>query len=173
MQLYTQYTPYKLKPINFDSSSSAYLQSYLPDHPVSRPTTDIRISPEVAPSTKGGWCEEEVKEYVDCVFEWMERYAPGFRESVLGIDVLTPDRLEKVFELTGGNIFHGAMRLDQLYFNRPLNLFNGYTLPIEHGGLQGLYLCGAGAHPGGGVVGAPGRLAARQALATMMSSRGY
>jgi phytoene dehydrogenase-like protein len=68
--------------------------------------------------------------------------------------------MEREFALTGGNIFHGAMTPDQLFFQRPVGGWARYRTPLE-----GLYLCGAGAHPGGGVLGACGRNAARAALA--------
>nr|XP_015100124.1 pyridine nucleotide-disulfide oxidoreductase domain-containing protein 2 isoform X3 [Vicugna pacos] len=89
------------------------------------------------------------------VFDCIEAYAPGFKDSVVGRDVLTPPDLERIFGLPGGNVFHCAMALDQLYFARPVPLHSSYRSP-----LQGLYLCGSGAHPGGGVMGAAGRNAA-------------
>ena len=93
----------------------------------------------------------------------IEEYAPGFTASIVGKpDVLTPLDLERVFGLPGGNICHSAMSLDQLFFNRPAPGFARYRMPV-----QGLYLCGAGAHPGGGVMGAPGRNAAREVLADL------
>ncbi|XP_040847755.1 pyridine nucleotide-disulfide oxidoreductase domain-containing protein 2 [Ochotona curzoniae] len=101
------------------------------------------------------WSEQERNAYADRVFDCIEAYAPGFKGSVLGRDVLTPPDLERVFGLPGGNIFHCAMSLEQLYFARPVPLYSGYRCP-----LPGLYLCGSGAHPGGGVMGAAGRNAA-------------
>ncbi|MBN3326713.1 PYRD2 protein, partial [Atractosteus spatula] len=89
------------------------------------------------------WEPEDRDQYADVVFDWIERYAPGFKNSVVGKEVLTPHDLEKIFGLTGGNIFHGAMSLDQLYLARPLPSFCDYRSPV-----QGLYLCGSGAHPG-------------------------
>uniref|UniRef100_A0A2K6FHI7 Pyridine nucleotide-disulfide oxidoreductase domain-containing protein 2 n=1 Tax=Propithecus coquereli TaxID=379532 RepID=A0A2K6FHI7_PROCO len=101
------------------------------------------------------WDEQERNAYADKVFDWIEAYAPGFKASVVGRDILTPPDLERIFGLPGGNIFHGAMSLDQLYFARPVPLHSSYRCP-----LRGLYLCGSGAHPGGGVMGAAGRNAA-------------
>ncbi|XP_069756448.1 pyridine nucleotide-disulfide oxidoreductase domain-containing protein 2 isoform X2 [Narcine bancroftii] len=94
---------------------------------------------------RGGkeWDEEERNYYADRVFDCIEQYAPGFKSSVIGRDILTPPDLEKVFGLTGGNIFHGAMSLDRLYLARPSALCSGYRSPVK-----GLYLCGSGAHPG-------------------------
>lgn len=92
----------------------------------------------------------------DLMLDAVERYAPGFKASVAGRQVLSPLDLEQQFGLTGGDIFHGAMSLDQLFWARPMLGYADYR-----GALQGLYHCGAGAHPGGGVTGAPGHNAAR------------
>jgi len=86
-------------------------------------------------------------------------YAPNFAASILGRQVLTPLDLERRFALTGGNIFHGSMALHQLFSMRPIAGWADYRTP-----LAGLYLCGSGCHPGGGVTGAPGRNAAREIL---------
>jgi phytoene dehydrogenase-like protein len=98
-------------------------------------------------------------EAVRRIFEVIESHAPGFRRSVLGHSALSPADLEREFGLTGGDIFHGALSLDQLWSARPLLGYADYRGP-----LQGLYLCGSGAHPGGGVTGAPGRNCAREVL---------
>ena len=79
----------------------------------------------------------------------------------MGHEVLSPPDLERVFGLTGGNIFHGSMALDQLFLARPVP---GHSCHSPETPVRGLYLCGSGAHPGGGVMGAPGRLAARVAI---------
>ncbi|XP_053548532.1 pyridine nucleotide-disulfide oxidoreductase domain-containing protein 2 [Bombina bombina] len=105
------------------------------------------------------WNDEQRNSLADRVFDWVEKYAPGFKSSVIGRDILTPPDLERIFGLSGGNIFHGSMSLDQLYFARPIPSFPNYRSPVS-----GLYLCGSGAHPGGGVMGAPGRNAAFTAL---------
>ena len=89
----------------------------------------------------------------------VDEVAPGFSDSVIHREVLAPPDLERIFGLTGGNIFHGAMSLDRLLFLRPLPGMARYRTPI-----RGLYLCGAGTHPGGGVMGACGRNAAREIL---------
>ncbi|XP_046508421.1 pyridine nucleotide-disulfide oxidoreductase domain-containing protein 2 [Equus quagga] len=118
----------------------------------------ISLFTQYTPYTLAGgkvWDEQERNAYADKVFDCIEAYAPGFKGSVLGRDILTPPDLERIFGLPGGNIFHCAMALDQLYFARPVPLHSGYRSP-----LQGLYLCGSGAHPGGGVMGAAGRNAA-------------
>ncbi|XP_045053460.2 pyridine nucleotide-disulfide oxidoreductase domain-containing protein 2 isoform X3 [Desmodus rotundus] len=118
----------------------------------------ISLFTQYTPYTLAGgkvWDEQERNAYADKVFDCVEAYAPGFKGSVVGRDVLTPPDLERIFGLPGGNIFHGAMTLDQLYFARPVPLHANYRCP-----LRGLYLCGSGAHPGGGVMGAAGRNAA-------------
>ncbi|XP_010636817.1 pyridine nucleotide-disulfide oxidoreductase domain-containing protein 2 isoform X2 [Fukomys damarensis] len=118
----------------------------------------ISLFTQYTPYTLAGgrtWDEQERNAYAEKVFDCVEAYAPGFKGSVVGRDILTPPDLERVFGLPGGNIFHCAMSLDQLYFARPVPLHSGYRSP-----LRGLYLCGSGAHPGGGVMGAAGRNAA-------------
>ncbi|CAB3406039.1 unnamed protein product [Caenorhabditis bovis] len=109
--------------------------------------------------TDGEWTEEKKKEYAKHVFSEIDAYAPNFSSSIIGYDILTPPDIEKTFGITGGNIFHGSMGLDQLYITRPLPKYSNYSTPI-----QSLFLCGSGAHPGGGVTGAPGRLGAQHAL---------
>ncbi|XP_076819822.1 pyridine nucleotide-disulfide oxidoreductase domain-containing protein 2-like [Clavelina lepadiformis] len=105
------------------------------------------------------WTENDKANYASTVFSRIDDYAPGFQESIVGVDILTPSDLEEVIGLTGGNIFHGAMSLDQLFISRPSPL-----LPSCESPFRGLYLCGSGAHPGGGVMGSCGRLAALTAL---------
>ena len=92
-------------------------------------------------------------------------YAPNVPGSILARQVLTPLDLERIYGLTEGNIFHGDLALDQLFFMRPVPGWSQYRTPVG-----GLYLCGAGAHPGGGVTGAPGRNAARQILKDLRKS---
>jgi phytoene dehydrogenase-like protein len=102
----------------------------------------------------------DVKEaYADRVMDLIEEYAPGFKSLVLHRQVLSPLDLEEIYGLTGGNIFHGEMSLGQLYFMRPVPGWARYRTPV-----RGLYLCGSGTHPGGGVMGAPGYNAAREIL---------
>jgi phytoene dehydrogenase-like protein len=114
--------------------------------------TPYTLSPEVAPN----W--HAIKEsYADRVMDMIEEYAPGFKGRVLHRHVLSPLDLEEEYGLTGGNIFHGEMSVDQLYFLRPVPGWAKYRTPI-----RGLYLCGSGTHPGGGVMGAPGHNAARE-----------
>jgi phytoene dehydrogenase-like protein len=107
----------------------------------------------------GGW-EARREEVADHIIATVDGYAPGFEASVLGRLALAPPDLEARFGLIGGDIFHGKMGLDQLFSARPMLGHADYRMP-----LPGLYLCGAGAHPGGGVTGAPGHNAARAILA--------
>jgi len=107
----------------------------------------------------GGW-DARRDEAADHIIAHVDRYAPGFKASVLGRLALSPLDLERRFGLIGGDIFHGKMGLDQLFSNRPMLGHADYRMP-----LPGLYLCGAGAHPGGGVTGAPGHNAAKAVLA--------
>ncbi|MEO5566691.1 MAG: NAD(P)/FAD-dependent oxidoreductase [Luteimonas sp.] len=93
------------------------------------------------------------------MIDTVDAYAPNFRRSVLGFKALSPLDLEREFGLVGGDIFHGSLGLDQLFSARPLLGQGNYR-----GALPGLYLCGSGTHPGGGVTGLPGRNAAREIL---------
>ena len=95
----------------------------------------------------------------DRVIRKIAEHAPNVPGSVIARQVLTPLDLERTYGLTEGNIFHGDLSLEQLFFMRPVAGWSQYRTPID-----GLYLCGAGAHPGGGVTGAPGHNASHQAL---------
>jgi phytoene dehydrogenase-like protein len=107
---------------------------------------------------EGNW--DDIKEkFADRCFDILEEYAPGFKKSVIARQVLSPLDLERTFNLTGGNIFQGAMTLNQLFVLRPVVGWAGYRTPIK-----GLFLCGAAAHPGGGVIGSAGWNAAREIL---------
>jgi phytoene dehydrogenase-like protein len=100
--------------------------------------------------------------FADRVIDLIEEYAPNIRSIVLDRQVLTPLDLERRFAITGGNIFHGEMSLDQMFFMRPVPGHARYRMPVK-----GLYLCASGAHPGGGVMGAPGHNAAKRILADL------
>jgi len=116
---------------------------------------------QYAPYTlkNGTWDEQTREDYANVVFDAVEKYAPGFKASIVGKEVLPPPELERIFGLTGGNIFHGSMSLDQLYMTRPTTMAVSPMTPVSN-----LLMCGSGAHPGGGVMGAPGRIAAKQAI---------
>jgi phytoene dehydrogenase-like protein len=105
---------------------------------------------------RGTTWEEQREKFADRCFDLLNEYAPNFKQSVIDRQVLTPVDLERTFNLTGGNIFQGAMTLNQLFAFRPVPGFADYRTP-----LKGLYLCGSAAHPGGGVMGAAGWNAAR------------
>lgn len=98
-------------------------------------------------------------EAIGRIFDVVERHAPGFKGSVIAHTALSPADLEEQFGLVGGDIFHGALSLDQLYSARPMLGHADYRGP-----LKGLYLCGSGTHPGGGVTGAPGHNCAQEVL---------
>jgi phytoene dehydrogenase-like protein len=104
----------------------------------------------------GAWDDAKRDALADRVADTFEEYAPGFKGSVEHRQVLTPLDLEERFGLLGGNIFHGEMALDQLLSFRPAPQVPAYATPVE-----GLYLCGSGTHPGGGVMGIPGYNAAK------------
>jgi phytoene dehydrogenase-like protein len=107
---------------------------------------------------QGSW-DDERETFADRCFDLLDDYAPNFKRSVIARQVLAPPDLERVFNLTGGNIFQGAMTPNQLFAFRPVPGYAQYRTP-----LPGLYLCGAAAHPGGGVMGTPGLNAAREIL---------
>lgn len=103
---------------------------------------------------------DEVREQVaDQVIATVDSYAPNFISSVVGRQIKTPLDIERDLNMVGGDIFHGALHLDQFYSMRPIPGHAGYRMPCK-----GVYLCGSGAHPGGGVSGLPGRNAARVIL---------
>lgn len=109
----------------------------------------------------GAWTDASKNAFADSCFDVVERYAPGFKNSAIDRQILTPPDLENMFGLTGGNIFQGAMTLDHLFMFRPVPGYAGYRMPVK-----GLFLCGSAAHPGGGVMGAAGLNAAREMLKT-------
>ena len=142
--------------------------------PIVECTIPSSVDPTVAPPGKhlmsmfcqygpydldGGWTDAARNEFADRCFRVVERYAPGFTASVLDRQVLSPVDLESTFGLTGGNIFQGSMALHQLFMFRPVPGFASYRTPVRD-----LFLCGAAAHPGGGVMGAAGWNAAREML---------
>jgi len=114
----------------------------------------------VAPQLPDGksW-DDHREEVADLMIATVDNYAPGFGSSVIGRQILSPLDLERQFGLLGGDIFHGALTLNQLFSARPMLGHADYRGP-----LKGLYHCGSGAHPGGGVTGAPGHNAARVIL---------
>jgi phytoene dehydrogenase-like protein len=142
--------------------------------PVLECTIPSAVDPSVAPPGKhlmsmfiqyapyrlkeGTW-ENAREKFADRCFDLLDRHAPNFKRSVIARQILTPVDLEREFNLTGGNIFQGAMNLHQLFMFRPVPGFADYRTPVK-----GLFLCGSAAHPGGGVMGAAGWNAAREML---------
>ena len=122
--------------------------------------SDLNEDQQFAPELPGGrdWDAEEGKA-ADTIIDTVEAHAPGFRASIVGRQILSPKGLERKFGLVGGDIMHGNMSLDQLWAARPVLGNGGYRGPVK-----GLYMCGAGTHPGGGVTGAPGHNAAQVIL---------
>ncbi|HVP31073.1 MAG TPA: NAD(P)/FAD-dependent oxidoreductase [Myxococcota bacterium] len=157
-----------------EASFAAASAGRLPDRPMIELTIPSAVDPGVAPAGRHvaslfvqhvpyalsgtSWAAER-EGFADRVLALVDEVAPGFSSSVLQREVLAPPDLERVFGLTGGNLFHGAMTPDRLLSLRPLPGHGGYRTPVE-----GLWLCGAGTHPGGGVMGACGRNAAAAIL---------
>ncbi len=114
----------------------------------------------VAPVLPNGasW-DDHRTQVADLMIDLVDSHAPNFKASVLGRQIMSPLDLERTFGLTGGDIFHGALSLDQLFSARPMLGHADYRGP-----LQGLYMCGSGTHPGGGVTGAPGHNSAREII---------
>ena len=114
----------------------------------------------VAPQLPNGDSWDAHRETVaDLMIDTVNQYAPNFKAAVLGRQIKSPLDLERTFGLVGGDIFHGALTLDQMFSARPMLGYGNYRGP-----LHGLYMCGAGTHPGGGVTGAPGHNAAREII---------
>jgi len=108
---------------------------------------------------KGGWNDTRREEFGDAVIDTLAEYAPNIKDAIIHRQVVTPWDIEQTFGLTEGNIFHGELSLHQLFFLRPVPAWANYRTPIAN-----LYQCGSGTHPGGGIAGAPGRLAALEIL---------
>jgi phytoene dehydrogenase-like protein len=121
----------------------------------------------VAPVLPNGASWDDHRDQVaDLMIDLVTAHAPSFKASVLGRQIMSPLDLERTFGLIGGDIFHGALSLDQLFSARPMLGHADYRGP-----LKGLYMCGSGTHPGGGVTGAPGHNAAREILADFRRGR--
>ncbi|MFO0969139.1 MAG: NAD(P)/FAD-dependent oxidoreductase [Gemmataceae bacterium] len=143
-------------------------------NPILECTIPSSVDPTVAPPGKhlmsmfiqyapyklkeGTWDDWRDK-FADRCFDLLNEYAPNFKKSVIARQVVTPLDLERTFGLTGGNIFQGAMNLNQLFLFRPVPGYADYRTPI-----RGLYICGSAAHPGGGVMGTAGMNAAREMM---------
>jgi phytoene dehydrogenase-like protein len=114
------------------------------------------VSPQLP---DGASWDDHRDEVADLMIATVDKFAPGFKKSVIARQINSPLDLERTFGLLGGDIFHGALGLDQIYSARPMLGYADYRTPIK-----GLYQCGSGTHPGGGVTGAPGHNAAREML---------
>ncbi|KAK3277937.1 hypothetical protein CYMTET_14091, partial [Cymbomonas tetramitiformis] len=120
----------------------------------------VQFAPYNVNPKVGNWADPAFKEgFADRCFSIVDEFAPGFSSSVIGRDVISPLDLERIFGLHQGNIFHGALSLHQLAYTRPVPGYSSHRTP-----LKGLYMCASGTHPGGGVMGAPGRNAAQIVL---------
>ena len=108
---------------------------------------------------KPGWTEESKVKLYSNLIDTLEQYAPGISEQIVHGEVLTPEDLEKSFNVTGGHWHHTELAMDQMFMMRPTYEAAQYSTPIRN-----LYLCGAGSHPGGGLMGGPGHNAAKEIL---------
>ena len=109
----------------------------------------------------GVWDDRQREAFGDAVINAIAEYAPNIKDIILHRQVLTPLDIERDFGLTEGNIFQGELTLEQLFFLRPVPGWAQYTTPIDR-----LYMCGSATHPGGGIMGAPGKNAAERILRT-------
>ncbi len=112
------------------------------------------------------WTDADRDAFAETVISQIAAYSPGFRDRILHMEVRTPREIEEEVGLTEGNIFQGELTFDQLLFNRPVPGYAQYRSPVK-----GLYLCGSSTHPGGGVMGAPGRNAAAEILRDLKRGR--
>ena len=125
------------------------------------------VAPRLPDDFPGGSSWDDHRDTVaDLMIATVDRHAPGFAESVIGRQVLSPLDLERVLSLVGGDIFHGKLSLNQLFSARPVLGHGAYRAP-----LKGLYMCGSSTHPGGGVTGVPGHNAAREILGDIRARR--
>ncbi len=108
---------------------------------------------------ESGWNEAKKEDFAETVISTLERFAPNIRRAIVGKQVITPVDIERIAGISGGNIFHGELLLHQIFFMRPTPGWADFRTP-----LPGYYLAASGAHPGGGVMGAAGKLAAQEAM---------
>jgi phytoene dehydrogenase-like protein len=161
----------------FEDAYTAMLRGVFPEHfpieAIIQSATDDSLTPkgkhamilgvQNLPFTlaEGDW-DSRKQEFQDRVLESLFRFAPNLRHHILGCHTITPLDLERTYGITGGNIFHVAMTIEHMFNNRPLPELSDYRTPV-----RGLYLCSAGTHPGGGVIGAPGHNAAQTVIADL------
>jgi phytoene dehydrogenase-like protein len=158
-----------------EQAMDAYKYGHVAEDPMLEATIPTLVDPSLAPEgmhvmsilfqaaprklREGDWASERDR-VADIAVKSMERFAPGLGELVEAREVITPEDFETEYGLTGGHVYHAEPALDQFFAWRPLNGEARYRLQID-----GLYLAGSGAHPGGGITGGPGANAARQILA--------
>lgn len=145
MSITMQYAPYKLRETPSAAAGTQGRKS--------------KARKTVGEEQSGGWDEPQRQALGDKIIDTLAQYAPNLKDLIEYCQVITPLEWERDYGLTEGNINHGEVMLDQLLFMRPVAGYGQYRTPVE-----GLYLCGAGTHPGGGVTGAPGYNAAREVL---------
>jgi phytoene dehydrogenase-like protein len=144
-------------------AAEPYVEAELPSAIDSSLTDDGRwvmtMFTQYGPPDEEAWKGDARDRYADACIEHLARFAPNVPGAILEREVLAPPDLERIFGLVGGSIFQGEQGLDQMAFMRPSPLLSGYATPVD-----GLYLCGAGTHPGGGVMAAAGHNAAKRIL---------
>jgi len=155
----------------FEDAYAAMLRGEFPEHfpieAIIQSVTDDSLTPKGQHAmilgvqnlpfelARGDW-DSRRQEFQDRVLECLFKFAPNLRNHILGCHTITPLDLERTYGITGGNIFHVAMTVEHMFNNRPLPELSDYRTPVKW-----LYLCSAGTHPGGGVIGAPGHNAAQ------------
>jgi len=122
-------------------------------------TTVMTMFTQYGPHDEAGWPAGAREAYAHRCLDIVAQHAPNVLDAIIDYEVLAPPDIERVFGLDGGSIFQGEQGLDQMAFMRPTPELSRYATPVH-----GLYLCGAGTHPGGGVMGASGHNAAQQVL---------
>jgi phytoene dehydrogenase-like protein len=151
-------------------AAEPYVEAELPSAVDSSLTDDGRwvmtMFTQYGPPDEAAWADGARDRYADACIDHLARYAPNVPDAILEREVLAPPDLERVFGLVGGSIFQGEQGLDQMAFMRPSPSLSRYSTPVG-----GLYLCGAGTHPGGGVMAAPGHNAAARILRDRRRSR--
>jgi phytoene dehydrogenase-like protein len=151
-------------------AAEPYVEAELPSSIDSSLTDDGRwvmtMFTQYGPPDEHAWGDGARERYADACIEHLARYAPNLPGAILEREVLAPPDLERIFGLVGGSIFQGEQGLDQMAFMRPSPLLAQYSTPVD-----GLYLCGAGTHPGGGVMAAAGHNAASRILRDRRRSR--
>jgi phytoene dehydrogenase-like protein len=144
-------------------AAAPYVEAELPSAVDSSLTDDGRwvmtMFTQYGPPDEEAWANGARERYADACVEHLARFAPNVPGAILEREVLAPPDLERIFGLVGGSIFQGEQGLDQMAFMRPSPLLAQYSTPVG-----GLYLCGAGTHPGGGVMAAAGHNAAKRIL---------